>query len=603
MTKWLFLNSTKRSIRSKLASLLLFTLSPLYTLDERVKFADWISSNLYDFTSYLSQKQMQTVQAFAKRIIIHCHTNDANQLDDISFDSSNTLASAIERAFIRDGSCNVKQLTDFDEIKWLQSECKNNEPIISKYIQKINMCNMNYETNAQQLIEIAMKITQTFVADQNIERNTFFSLSKDESSNVYMCKKKWKSIVKCLTHEENVYDCFYDENFFPQSWSLDPTEGPSRMRRKLKRCHLDIPSRFFRTGYQYKSRTSPVIPPLASILSTNDATSETSMLIDLAHLNEQMRLTSVVSMITPQSEYQGELLLSETCVHFIGRCEQATSEVMNITIKETWYLTEILEYLEQRYQLQDVALEIFLENGNSYLLAFKSSDERKTVVNFLYTHGLSQTTELKSLSRITKLWRDNQLTNFDYLMFLNKLAGRSFNDLMIYPVYPFVLSDYRSESIDLSDEKYFRNLSKPMSIQQGKEKEKHYRDQYSYLLSEYKRRLNESADGTSLDPVSCPVYHYGSHYSNSGTVLHFLVRLPPYTQMFLQYQDMSFDIPDRAFHSMQISWDLASGLSPTDFKELTPEFFYLPEFMVNFEHFDLGVRQTGVSVEDVVLPK
>jgi len=31
-------------------------------------------------------------------------------------------------------------------------------------------------------------------------------------------------------------------------------------------------------------------------------------------------------------------------------------------------------------------------------------------------------------------------------------------------------------------------------------------------------------------------YHYGSHYSNSGTVLHFLVRLPPFTQMFLDYQ-------------------------------------------------------------------
>lgn len=31
-------------------------------------------------------------------------------------------------------------------------------------------------------------------------------------------------------------------------------------------------------------------------------------------------------------------------------------------------------------------------------------------------------------------------------------------------------------------------------------------------------------------------YHYGSHYSNSGTVLHFLVRLPPFTKMFLAYQ-------------------------------------------------------------------
>ena len=33
-------------------------------------------------------------------------------------------------------------------------------------------------------------------------------------------------------------------------------------------------------------------------------------------------------------------------------------------------------------------------------------------------------------------------------------------------------------------------------------------------------------------------YHYGSHYSNSGIVLHFLVRIPPFTNMFLDFQGM-----------------------------------------------------------------
>lgn len=31
-------------------------------------------------------------------------------------------------------------------------------------------------------------------------------------------------------------------------------------------------------------------------------------------------------------------------------------------------------------------------------------------------------------------------------------------------------------------------------------------------------------------------YHYGTHYSNSGIVLHFLLRLPPFTQLFLKFQ-------------------------------------------------------------------
>lgn len=97
-------------------------------------------------------------------------------------------------------------------------------------------------------------------------------------------------------------------------------------------------------------------------------------------------------------------------------------------------------------------------------------------------------------------------------------------------------------------------------------------------------------------------YHYGSHYSNSGTVLHYLVRVLPYTRLFLQYQDNNFDIPDRTFHSLQTTWKLASKDSPTDVKELIPEFFTLPEMFENNEGFNFGIRQSGELVNDVKLP-
>jgi len=37
------------------------------------------------------------------------------------------------------------------------------------------------------------------------------------------------------------------------------------------------------------------------------------------------------------------------------------------------------------------------------------------------------------------------MTNFQYLMHLNTLAGRSYNDLMQYPVFPWILADYTSQ--------------------------------------------------------------------------------------------------------------------------------------------------------------
>lgn len=97
-------------------------------------------------------------------------------------------------------------------------------------------------------------------------------------------------------------------------------------------------------------------------------------------------------------------------------------------------------------------------------------------------------------------------------------------------------------------------------------------------------------------------YHYSSHYSNSGTVLHFLVRVLPYTRLFLQYQDNNFDIPDRTFHSINTTWRLASRDSPTDVKEIIPQFFTLPEMFENNEGFNFGARQSGELVNNVKLP-
>ena len=53
-------------------------------------------------------------------------------------------------------------------------------------------------------------------------------------------------------------------------------------------------------------------------------------------------------------------------------------------------------------------------------------------------------------------WRQGEITNFEYLMELNKLAGRTFNDLMQFPVFPFILADYRSTDLDLRKTDSFR---------------------------------------------------------------------------------------------------------------------------------------------------
>lgn len=59
-------------------------------------------------------------------------------------------------------------------------------------------------------------------------------------------------------------------------------------------------------------------------------------------------------------------------------------------------------------------------------------------------------------------WRKRDITNFEYLMILNTLAGRSYNDLTQYPVFPWILADYSSEVLDFNKSSTFRDLSKPV---------------------------------------------------------------------------------------------------------------------------------------------
>jgi factor associated with neutral sphingomyelinase activation len=69
------------------------------------------------------------------------------------------------------------------------------------------------------------------------------------------------------------------------------------------------------------------------------------------------------------------------------------------------------------------------------------------------------------LGRVMLAWQLGKVSNFDYLLYLNLAAGRSFNDLAQWPVFPWVLKDYGSSTLDLSDVAVFRDLSKPMGAQ------------------------------------------------------------------------------------------------------------------------------------------
>ncbi|XP_073757180.1 neurobeachin-like protein 2 isoform X3 [Callorhinus ursinus] len=194
--------------------------------------------------------------------------------------------------------------------------------------------------------------------------------------------------------------------------------------------------------------------------------------------------------------------------------------------------------------------------------------------------------EMLRASGLTQKWVQREISNFEYLMQLNTIAGRTYNDLSQYPVFPWVLQDYVSPTLDLSNPAVFRDLSKPIGVVNPK---------HAQLVREKYESFEDPAGTINK-------FHYGTHYSNAAGVMHYLIRVEPFTSLHVQLQSGRFDCSDRQFHSVAAAWQ-ARLESPADVKELIPEFFYFPDFLENQNGFDLGCLQlTNEKVDDVVLP-
>lgn len=71
-----------------------------------------------------------------------------------------------------------------------------------------------------------------------------------------------------------------------------------------------------------------------------------------------------------------------------------------------------------------------------------------------------------------------------------------------------------------------------MAIQDSKMKSV-YIQNYNNLLEEFKKSNDIFYSSNQFG-----AYHYGSHYSNTGIVAYFLVRISPFTNVALEYQGL-----------------------------------------------------------------
>jgi Beige/BEACH domain/PH domain associated with Beige/BEACH/WD domain, G-beta repeat len=265
---------------------------------------------------------------------------------------------------------------------------------------------------------------------------------------------------------------------------------------------------------------------------------------------------------------------------------------------------ELQSVYRRRYQLQPIALEFYDSNNFGTLIAFTNSAEKEEVLtkvlqsplpNSIFSSSYGSYINYKKFmstlkTKIVSQWTSGKISNFDFLMQLNSFAGRSYNDLTQYPVFPWIIADYESDEIDLNDPKTYRDLSKPMGGL-NEERAQQFRERYDALSS------------CCFDENDPPPFHYGTHYSCAAYVLYYLMRMEPFSRMAVSLQGGRFDVADRLFHDVGKSWRSSSTENLQDVRELIPEFFYLPDFLSNTNNFDYGQTQKGKTVHDVSLPK
>ncbi|KAF8154493.1 hypothetical protein B0H34DRAFT_660452 [Crassisporium funariophilum] len=442
----------------------------------------------------------------------------------------------------------------------------------------------------------------------------------------------------------------------PLLWRLDETEGPHRIRNKLEpqtdnspSSRVDALDEIIRDVRPPETETNSVmqveVPPWAeayeiSATDMDDRQQLAEEIVDdkLRRVRHELEPGDVIEAVATVARIDGVdsspglLILGRTHIYMLdGVVENEEGEVIDAhdapkrllfipgSIVELdgpqraqrWGHSQIATCSDKKFLFRDVALEIYFKDSRSLLIVFLDKKRRSdfeqrlspimgrsypdTVLSpsaapqrtpLLGRMGSKMLSGFKAdeLSTATRKWQAREISNFSYLSMLNQISGRTPSDATQYPVFPWVLSDYTSQILDLNSPDSYRDLTKPMGALTAP------------------RRLAAETRFANLQSVGEDPFHYGTHFSSSMIVCHFLIRLAPFTNMFKTLQGGDWDLPDRLFSDLPRAYESAAMDVRGDVRELIPEFFTCPEFLENSANHDFGMQQTGERIHDVKLP-
>ncbi|OHS97434.1 hypothetical protein TRFO_09432 [Tritrichomonas foetus] len=559
-------------------------------LNEKLEIITGIPIHCYDIMSFINPlfegidniERIYTIDDFPS-LSSHLHMKEDVQF----FNLMNTNVFKHKKIFVEEFSTAEKAIRDASE--FMKKEISDDEYRRSQSFDKSNFDGFitAHEKSCQLVLLHNHKLALSFIREVTSNGSPW-------STEIKIVK--WKALTKVD---------FYGRNIF---WALNRNFDNHRKASAMRDSIILSPRK---DSVQEKEIS------FKRILDQNTA------FIPVAPKHLKALFSYRVTLITLTKQISGLLHISKKSIIFDG---SNISDIFGSPIDTIQKYIDIplntIGFIFTRKTLhQDIGIEIFINIHKSFLINFSNPNKR---IEFLhqvkkltsksnsndnlskYSKDLTSSNktddflkyfrkacsgscvqtissyDLLIKSKIVKKWQIRKISNFTYLFLINILSSRSLNDLSQYPVFPWILKDYSSETLDFNNPEIFRDLSKPIGT-----------------LNEQRLQTLIQFNNEILDESEKCLYR--SHYSNPAMVIGYLIRTEPFSTLHITLQDGRYDHPHRLFYSVESAWNSVTSIN-SDFREIIPEFFCSQSFLVNENGFDLG-KCDGKSISDVELPK
>ncbi|KAK6938070.1 PH-BEACH domain [Dillenia turbinata] len=518
-----------------------------------------------------------------------------------------------------------------DEVKYIRSLKSDRIKQLQELQNRMDE-NSAAESNHKKIIEDEIQNSLNTILASDDSRTVAFQLAHDEEQQIVA--EKWIHMFRALIDERGPWSA----NPFPNSttihWKLDKTEDAWRRRPKLRQnyhfdeklCHRpsnatstesisavsesksgfagNIPAQiklFLLKGVRWITDEGCSEPTETNTELSLENSSESQ---DPEHLKGSVHQSDTVQdkkdppstsidtesnevmmsipcvLVSPKRKLAGCLAVMKNALHFFG--EFLVEGTGGSSVFKSFNASGIsdLKKLDQLGGLQKQKHFRWPSNNDS-------AAGKGNVVD--YTEGLHENTVHKLTKKVKRhrRWNICKIKSVYWTRYLLRYTAIEifFSD-SVAPIFLNFASQKDAKDVGTLIVSNRNELLLP----KGSNRDKN--GAISFVFEDRYRNFS--------DP-DIPSFYYGSHYSSMGIVLFYLLRLEPFTALHRNLQGGKFDHADRLFQSIEGTF--RNCLSNTsDVKELIPEFFYMPEFLVNSNSYHLGVKQDGELISDVCLP-